>query len=391
MAKLSVVLPAYNEEAMLLKAAETLKEILEKEKIEYQLIFVDDGSRDQTWSLITEAAHRDSHVTGIHFSRNFGKEAAIFAGLANAEGDCAAVMDCDLQHPPQTLVQMYRLWQEGYEVVEGVKRTRGKESAIHRASAGLFYKIMSSATKIDMSRASDFKLMDRRAVDSLLEMPERNAFFRAMSSWIGFRSTTVEFDVQEREAGESKWSTRSLIRYALTNIVGYSSAPMQMVTGAGAVVFLMAVVLGIQTLVKYFSGHAVEGFTTVILLLLFIGSVIMISLGIIGYYISRIYEEVKGRPRYIISRKNPGRNAFRKNAGESAGEKLMRELYQKYKEIIRYLIVGVLTTVVSLASYYLCVYTILDPDSPPAAAGCQCDFLDRGGDLCLFYQPQLCV
>ena len=246
MAKLSVVLPAYNEEAMLLKAAETLKEILEKEKIEYQLIFVDDGSRDQTWSLITEAARRDSHVTGIHFSRNFGKEAAIFAGLANAEGDCAAVMDCDLQHPPQTLVQMYRLWQEGYEVVEGVKRTRGKESAIHRASAGLFYKIMSSATKIDMSRASDFKLMDRRAVDSLLEMPERNAFFRAMSSWIGFRSTTVEFDVQEREAGESKWSTRSLIRYALTNIVGYSSAPMQMVTGAGAVVFLMAVVLGIQ-------------------------------------------------------------------------------------------------------------------------------------------------
>lgn len=306
MAKLSVVLPAYNEEAMLLKAAETLKEILEKEKIEYQLIFVDDGSRDQTWSLITEAARRDPHVTGIHFSRNFGKEAAIFAGLANAEGDCAAVMDCDLQHPPQTLVQMYRLWQEGYEVVEGVKRTRGKESAIHRASAGLFYKIMSSATKIDMSRASDFKLMDRRAVDSLLEMPERNAFFRAMSSWIGFRSTTVEFDVQEREAGESKWSTRSLIRYALTNIVGYSSAPMQMVTGAGAVVFLMAVVLGIQTLVKYFSGHAVEGFTTVILLLLFIGSVIMISLGIIGYYISRIYEEVKGRPRYIISRKIQG-------------------------------------------------------------------------------------
>ncbi len=306
MAKLSVVLPAYNEEAMLLKAAETLKEILEKEKIEYQLIFVDDGSRDQTWSLITEAVRRDSHVTGIHFSRNFGKEAAIFAGLANAEGDCAAVMDCDLQHPPQTLVQMYRLWQEGYEVVEGVKRTRGKESAIHRASAGLFYKIMSSATKIDMSRASDFKLMDRRAVDSLLEMPERNAFFRAMSSWIGFRSTTVEFDVQEREAGESKWSTRSLIRYALTNIVGYSSAPMQMVTGAGAVVFLMAVVLGIQTLVKYFSGHAVEGFTTVILLLLFIGSVIMISLGIIGYYISRIYEEVKGRPRYIISRKIQG-------------------------------------------------------------------------------------
>ncbi len=303
MTVLSVVLPAYNEEAMLLKTAKTLKEILSREEISYELVFVDDGSRDGTWREIEEAAKADPHVRGIHFSRNFGKEAAIFAGLANASGDCTAVMDCDLQHPPEALVEMYRLWQQGYEVVEGVKRSRGKESALHRASAGMFYKLMSSATQIDMSRASDFKLLDRRAVVSLLEMPERNAFFRAMSSWIGFRSGTVEFDVQEREAGESKWSTKSLIQYAITNIVGYSSAPMQFVTGAGVVVFLLAVILSIQTLIKYFSGHAVEGFTTVILLILFIGSIIMISLGIIGYYISRIYEEVKGRPRYIISRK----------------------------------------------------------------------------------------
>ena len=326
MARLSVVLPAYNEEAMLLKAAETLKNILEKEKIDYQLVFVDDGSKDSTWVQIGEAARRDPHVTGIHFSRNFGKEAAIFAGLANAEGDCVAVMDCDLQHPPQTLVQMYWLWEQGYEVVEGVKHSRGKESALHRASAGMFYKIMSSATKIDMSRASDFKLMDRRAVDSLLEMPERNAFFRAMSSWIGYRSTTVEFDVQEREAGESKWSTRSLIKYAITNIVGYSSAPMQVVTGAGVIVFLVAVILGIQTLVKYFCGHAVEGFTTVILLLLFMGSVIMISLGIIGYYISRIYEEVKGRPRYIISKKIQGRDGMKREV--KSDDKMAPEVEQ---------------------------------------------------------------
>lgn len=303
MTVLSVVLPAYNEEAMLLKTAKTLKEILSREEIAYELVFVDDGSRDRTWSRIEEAAKADPHVRGIHFSRNFGKEAAIFAGLANASGDCAAVMDCDLQHPPEALVEMYRLWQQGYEVVEGVKRSRGKESALHRASAGMFYKLMSSATQIDMSRASDFKLLDRRAVASLLEMPERNAFFRAMSSWIGFRSGTVEFDVQEREAGESKWSTKSLVKYAITNIVGYSSAPMQFVTGAGVAVFLLAVILSVQTLIKYFSGHAVEGFTTVILLILFIGSIIMISLGIIGYYISRIYEEVKGRPKYIISRK----------------------------------------------------------------------------------------
>ena len=303
MAVLSVVLPAYNEEAMLNKAAGTLKLILSGARIDYELVFVDDGSKDATWRKIEEAAQTDPYVHGIHFSRNFGKEAAIFAGLASASGDCVAVMDCDLQHPPETLVEMFRLWEQGYEVVEGVKKSRGKESTLHKASAGIFYKLMSKATKIDMSRASDFKLMDRKAVDTLLEMPERNAFFRAMSSWIGFQSTTVEFDVQEREAGESKWSTKSLIKYAITNIVGYSSAPMQIVTGAGVVVFLLGVILGIQTLIHYFSGHAVEGFTTVILLILIIGSIIMISLGIIGYYISRIYEEVKGRPRYIISKK----------------------------------------------------------------------------------------
>ncbi len=288
---------------MLPKAAAELKRILEENKISYELIFVDDGSSDRTWQEIEKAAGEDPHVHGLHFSRNFGKEAAIFAGLAEAEGDCVAVMDCDLQHPPEKLVEMFHLWEQGYEVVEGVKRTRGKESLLHRASAGTFYKIMSKAMKLDMSRASDFKLLDRKAVNTLLEMPERNAFFRAMSSWIGFRTISVEFDVKEREAGVSKWSTLSLIRYALKNIVGYSSAPMQIVTGAGIVVFLIAVALGIETLVRYFTGHAVEGFTTVILLILFIGSVIMMSLGIIGYYISRIYEEVKGRPRYIISRK----------------------------------------------------------------------------------------
>ena len=288
---------------MLGKAAKVLRTLLEQEKIEYELMFVDDGSKDKTWDCIVQASKEDRHVHGVHFSRNFGKESAIFAGLASASGDCVAVMDCDLQHPPQTLVEMYRKWEEGFEVVEGVKRSRGKESFLHAVSAGSFYKIMSSATKIDMTHASDFKLLDRKAVNAILEMPERNAFFRAQSSWIGFKTTSVAFDVQEREAGESKWNTRSLIRYAVSNIVGYSTAPMQVVTAAGIITFLLAVVMGIQTLVRYFAGKAVEGFTTVILLILIIGSLIMISLGMIGYYIARIYQEVQGRPRYIISKK----------------------------------------------------------------------------------------
>ncbi len=300
---LSVILPAYNEEKMIEKARDTLGRVLSEQDIPYEIIFVDDGSKDQTWPEIEKAAKKDNHVAGVHFSRNFGKESAMMAGLASAGGDCCVVMDCDLQHPPETVVEMYRLWEQGYEVVEGVKHSRGKESLAHKASAGMFYKIISKAVGIDMSRASDFKLLDRKAVDALLEMPERNAFFRALSAWIGYKTTSVEFDVREREEGVSKWSTKSLIRYAITNIVSFSSAPMQFVTGAGVFMFLLAVVLGIQTLVHYFTGNAVEGFTTVILLLLLIGSILMISLGIIGYYISKIYEEVKGRPRYLISRK----------------------------------------------------------------------------------------
>lgn len=305
---LSVILPAYNEEKMISKAAETISGILSNADIEYEIVFVNDGSKDKTWDEIEQAAVRNPHIVGVNFSRNFGKESAMLAGLANASGDCCAVMDCDLQHPPETLIEMYRLWEQGYEVVEGVKRSRGKESAMHRASAGLFYKIISRAVKIDMTRASDFKLLDRRAVDALLSMPERNVFFRALSSWIGFKGTTVEFDVQERTEGESKWSTWSLIQYAVKNIVSFSTVPMQCVTVAGVFVFLMAVILGIQSLVKYFFGHAVEGFTTVILLILIIGSIIMISLGIIGYYIAKIYEEVKGRPRYLISKRIGGKS-----------------------------------------------------------------------------------
>lgn len=305
---LSIILPSYNEGKNISKASGVISELLASNNIPYELIFVDDGSKDDTWNEIEKASKGNPNVVGIHFSRNFGKESALFAGLAESTGDACIVMDCDLQHPPETLIEMYRLWQEGYEVVEGVKRSRGKESILHKASAGLFYKLISKAVKIDMSRASDFKLLDRKAVDSLLAMPERNAFFRALSAWIGYKTTTVEFDVREREEGESKWSTWSLIKYAITNIVAFSAAPMQVVTIAGVLVFLFAIILGIQTLIKFFMGHAVAGFTTVILLILIIGSIIMISLGIIGYYISKIYEEVKGRPKYIISKKSTKNN-----------------------------------------------------------------------------------
>ncbi len=299
---LSIILPAFNEEINIRYACNEISKIMISEQITFELIFVDDGSKDATWESIEKVSKENSFVHGISFSRNFGKEAALIAGLSVSKGECCAVMDCDLQHPPQTLVKMYHLWEEGYEIVEGVKTSRGKESIFHKIAAKSFYQIISRATGIDMSRTSDFKLMDRKVVDCLLIMQEKAMFFRALSSWVGFCKTQVEFDVQQRIAGKTKWSTKSLMKYAVTNITSFSTLPMQMVTGLGIVYLFFAIILFIQTITKYISGAALEGFSTVIILLLLTGSLVMISLGILGYYMAKIYDEVRNRPRYIISK-----------------------------------------------------------------------------------------
>lgn len=298
---LSIVLPAYNEETNIANTAKVLSGLLEEKGIEYELIFISDGSRDGTFAEIVKASRENSRIKGAEFSRNFGKEAGIFAGLELASGDAVIVMDCDLQHPPQVIPQMWELWKSGVEVVEGVKTSRGKESLGHKLSAGIFYKVMSGLIRMDMNASSDFKLLDRKVVDVLLDLPERNTFFRALSFWAGFRTEAVQYEVQERQFGESKWSFWSLMKYAVTNATSFSTLPLQMVTVVGIVFILFSTVLALQTLARFLTGTAVEGFTTVILLLLIIGGLLMLSLGVIGHYIARIYEEVKGRPKYIIS------------------------------------------------------------------------------------------
>ena len=302
MALLSIVLPSYNEEENIANTAKVLKELLEENGIDYELVFISDGSRDDTFSEILKAAAENPRIKGAEFSRNFGKEAGIFAGLELAAGDAVIVMDCDLQHPPQVIPEMWTLWQDGAEVVEGIKSSRGKESLGYKLSAGLFYKIMSRLIKMDMNASSDFKLLDRKVVDVLLALPERNTFFRALSFWAGFRTETVSYEVQERKYGKSRWSVWSLIKYAVSNATSFSTLPLQLVTAMGMMTLVFSVILAVQTLVRFLMGDSVEGFTTVILLILIIGGLLMLSLGIIGHYIARIYEEVKGRPKYIISK-----------------------------------------------------------------------------------------
>ena len=305
---ISIVIPSYNEEGNVSHTAEVVIRIMEKNNIPFELVFVNDGSSDGTWGRLEAMALKDERIVAVNFSRNFGKEAAIFAGLETARGDAVVLMDCDLQHPPETIVEMYNIWKNNdIDVVEGRKSDRGKENKAYRGMSLLFYKLIKKTSGLDMDAASDFKLLDRRAVDALLRMPERLTFFRAMSSWVGFKTEKVYFEVAEREVGESKWTTRQLIKFAINNITSFTSAPMQIVTVFGVLTFIVSVILGISTIVQKILGESDAGFPTVIILQLLTSSIIMFSLGIIGYYISKIYEEIKNRPRYII------RDVVRKN------------------------------------------------------------------------------
>ncbi len=298
---LSVVMPVFNEARIIEQGVRRTGLVLSEAGIPFELILVDDGSSDGTWERLAALAGELPWVRSVRLSRNFGKEGAMAAGLDRAAGACAVVMDCDMQHPPEVLIEMYRLWRdEGFQVVEGLKNTRGKESRLHAWAANTFYGVLKSSSGINLHNASDFRLMDRAAIEGWKRMPERRTFFRAMSTWVGFSRTQVLFDVADRAEGGSRFSTRRLIALAVDAITSFSAAPLHLVTVAGGVLLALFVLLGVQTLYMKLSGNAVEGFTTVILLLLIIGGVLMVALGIIGIYIAKIYEEVKGRPRYLV-------------------------------------------------------------------------------------------
>jgi glycosyltransferase involved in cell wall biosynthesis len=299
---ISVVIPLYCEGANLHTFVSDVKAALKKAGTPFELIFIDDGSPDDTWKVISDEAQKTPAIRAARLSRNFGKELALCAGLERARGEAIVLMDGDGQHPPALLPDMLRLWQTtGADIVEAIKVKRGPESLSGKVGALLFYIILNKLSGFDLRGASDFKLMNRKAINAWLEMRERNVFFRGMTAWLGFTTVRIPFEVARRSAGKSSWSYLKRLRLAITGLTAFSSFPLQLVTLAGGVFFVFAILLGAQTLYLKLAGRAVSGFATVILLELIIGSSLMISLGIVGEYLARIYEEVKGRPRYVVS------------------------------------------------------------------------------------------
>jgi len=298
---LSLVVPAHNEERGIARAVDVIAGALASSGVELEIIVVDDGSQDATFERVRDLARHDTRVRGLRFTRNFGKEAALLAGLRVAAGDAVVTIDSDLQHPPTLIPQMLEEWRKGAMVVDAVKRNRDSDGLLTRARAGLFNGLLSRLGGINLRHASDFKLLDRIVVDAIArELPERQRFYRGLADWVGYRHASVPFDVAERAEGEGKWSVWKLVQLATTAIVSFTSAPLQIVTILGLLTLILGVGVGADAVISWFQGRAVSGFATTIITLLIVGSFIMISLGIIGEYIAKIYDEIKARPPYLV-------------------------------------------------------------------------------------------
>src|SRR4029077_4709768 len=299
---LSVLIPVHNESDQVAQNLSLIHAEASKTGLPTEMIVVDDGSTDNTWHVLETVVEQLPALKAIRFSRNFGKESAIRAGLTYSRGRACIVIDSDLQHPPELIPEMVRLWRdEHWDIVEGIKRTRGTEPLINKIGARFFYRTLSRLSGYDLYGSSDFKLLDRRVIDAWLDMRERNTFFRAMVSWLGYRRKQITFSVPRRRLTRSRWSFFSLFRLAVIAITAFSSLPLQAVTILGGLFLFCAILFSGYALAMYFAGLAFPGFTTVIILELLIGGVLMISLGIIGTYIAQIYQEVKYRPRYVVA------------------------------------------------------------------------------------------
>jgi polyisoprenyl-phosphate glycosyltransferase len=300
--ELAIIIPVYNEGPFLSSNLAEIRSVIGKIGISCRYFLIDDGSTDNSWIEIQQLIIKYNDLSAIRFSRNFGKEAAILAGLENTDADLYLIMDSDLQHPPRYVKEMLELMErEQADIVNGVKSARSKENVLYRCFAKRFYRFLKLLTGLALHDSSDFKIINRQAVEALRRFDEKSLFFRGLVNWVGFKSVVFPFAVQKRAKGDSRFSTGKLLRLAQHSTIAYTGKPLYFTILVGLIFFMISVILAIQTMYNYLSGIALSGFTTVILLILFTGALILISLGIIGVYLSMIYDEIKGRPRYIVS------------------------------------------------------------------------------------------
>jgi len=300
--ELSVVVPIYNEEEVLPALSERLLPVLERTGCSWELVLVNDGSADRSWELMQQLQRGEPRVTLVNFSRNFGHQIAITAGMDHARGDAVVVMDADLQDPPEVLGAMIERWREGYDVVYGVRTEREQETLFKKLSASLFYRLLQAMAPIEIPvDTGDFRLLSRRAVDALHRMPERSRYVRGMVAWLGFRQIGVPFQRQARHGGVTKYPLLKMIAFAADGLVGFSAVPLRFATLLG---FFMAAAaalyFGYAAMQKLLLGTTIQGWASLVGVMVFIGSAQLICLGIIGEYVGRIYDEVKGRPLYLV-------------------------------------------------------------------------------------------
>jgi len=324
--KISVSIPAYNEEENIFAFHEQITAYIDQELADYEFefIFVDDGSKDRTISLIRELEQKDSRVVGVELSRNYGKEVAMAAGFDYATGDAVITMDADLQHPFSSLKEMVNLWELGYQDVYGKRTTRHGESKLKVSFSNTYYKLLNSMTKEQiLANVGDFRLLDRQVVNALKEIRESNRYTKGLYEWVGFRKIEFKFEAAERFAGETKWNFSGLAKLAIEGITSYTTRPLKLSTLFGFVVSLSALIYMIFVVVDtIINGIPGTGIPTLTILVLFLGGVQLISLGIIGEYLGRIFIESKNRPLYFVNKQETNDPVANLETGDKHDESL---------------------------------------------------------------------
>lgn len=298
--KLSVVVPMYFEEEVANECHNRLSTAISA--FDYEIIYVNDGSTDKTLPILKDIAQENNRVKIISFSRNFGHQAAVTAGVKYAKGDCVAIIDADLQDPPELIPDMVELWKEGYEVVYAKRKKRKGESFFKKVTAKAFYRTLSSLTDTDIPNdTGDFRLIDRKVADAFNSMSEHNRFIRGMVAWLGYKQIPIEYVRDERYAGETKYPLKKMLKLALDGIMSFSTKPLKLVTNLGTLTLLFSLGIIVYALISQFTGNVTSGWTSTLIVITMLSGVQLLSIGVVGGYIARIYEESRNRPIYLVS------------------------------------------------------------------------------------------